>query len=63
MSDFAAFLKEFFGRPVSDLKLFERAVTHAKAGFERVYRAAKLANLDVPIVEPLPAGGPRRSAG
>ena len=32
MSDFAAFLEEFFGRPVSDLKLFERAVTHASFG-------------------------------
>lgn len=39
---------------------YELAVAHAKAGFERVYRASKLAGLDVPIVEPLPAGGPRR---
>lgn len=35
---------------------YELAASHAKAGFERVYRAAQLANLDVPIVEPLPAG-------
>lgn len=39
---------------------YELAVTHAKAGFERIYRAANLAGLNVPIVEPLPAGGPRQ---
>jgi len=32
MSDFAAFLERAFGRQVSDLKLFERAVTHASVG-------------------------------
>ena len=32
MSDFAAFLNTVFGRQVSDLKLFERAVTHASVG-------------------------------
>jgi ribonuclease III len=32
MSDFAGFLLGFFGRPVTDLKLFERAVTHASVG-------------------------------
>lgn len=32
MSDFAAFLERVFGRQVSDLKLFERAVTHASVG-------------------------------
>ena len=32
MSDFEAFLQAVFGRPVSDLKLFERAVTHASVG-------------------------------
>jgi ribonuclease-3 len=32
MSDFTAFLLTFFGRQVSDLKLFERAVTHASVG-------------------------------
>ena len=32
MSDFAAFLETVFGRPPSDLKLFERAVTHASVG-------------------------------
>ena len=32
MSDFTTFLRTFFGRQVSDLKLFERAVTHASVG-------------------------------
>ena len=32
MSDFKAFLESIFGRPVSDVKLFERAVTHASVG-------------------------------
>jgi ribonuclease-3 len=32
MSDFTAFLHTVFGRQVSDLKLFERAVTHASVG-------------------------------
>lgn len=32
MSDFAAFLKQTFGRAPGDLKLFERAVTHASVG-------------------------------
>jgi ribonuclease III len=32
MSDFAAFLEATFGRSVSDVKLFERAVTHASVG-------------------------------
>lgn len=39
---------------------YERAAQQAKAGFERVWRAAQAANLNVPIVEPLPPGGPRR---
>ncbi len=38
---------------------YERAVLHAKSGFDRVYRAAQIANLNIPIVESLPAGGPR----
>jgi ribonuclease III len=32
MSDFESFLRTVFGRPVADLKLFERAVTHASVG-------------------------------
>ena len=32
MSDFAAFLERIFGRAPSDLKPFERAVTHASVG-------------------------------
>ena len=32
MSDFAAFLEQTFGRAPSDLKLFERALTHASVG-------------------------------
>ena len=32
MNDLAGFLLRFFGRPVTDLKLFERAVTHASVG-------------------------------
>ena len=32
MSDFEGFLQEMFGRPVTDLKPFERAVTHASVG-------------------------------
>jgi ribonuclease III len=32
MSDFAAYLETIFGRPVADLKLFERAATHASVG-------------------------------
>lgn len=32
MNDFEAFLKTVFGRQVADLKLFERAVTHASVG-------------------------------
>jgi hypothetical protein len=39
---------------------YELAVTHAKASFDRVYRAAQLAGLNVPITEPVPAGGPLR---
>ena len=32
MSDFEGFLQAMFGRPVTDLKPFERAVTHASVG-------------------------------
>ena len=32
MSDFAAFLEGIFGRAPSDVKPFERAVTHASVG-------------------------------
>ena len=32
MSDFSAFLEATFGRPVSDVRLFERAATHASMG-------------------------------
>lgn len=39
---------------------YERAASQAQAGFERVWRAAQLANLNVPLVEPLPRGGPRQ---
>lgn len=39
---------------------YQRAADQARAGFERVWRAAELANVNVPLVEPLPPGGPRR---
>jgi hypothetical protein len=39
---------------------YELAVTHAKASFDRVYRAAQISGLNVPMTEPLPASGPPR---
>jgi hypothetical protein len=38
---------------------YEGAAGQARTGFGRVYRAAQAAGLNVPIVEPLPAGGMR----
>lgn len=39
---------------------YNRAAQQALAGLERVRNAAQIANLNVPIVEPLPRGGPRK---
>ncbi|MBF8277492.1 MAG: uncharacterized protein HW390_2565 [Candidatus Brocadiaceae bacterium] len=39
---------------------YEHAAQQALAGLERVRNAAQLANLNVPIVEPLSRGGPRK---
>lgn len=39
---------------------YARAASEAKASFDQVWRAAKLAGLKVPMIEPLPQGGPRQ---
>jgi hypothetical protein len=36
---------------------YQRSAEQARAAFERVYRAAQLAGLSVPLATPLPAGG------
>lgn len=39
---------------------YERAAGEAQAAFERAYRAAEIAHVQVPLVEPLPAGPTRQ---